>query len=153
MCLPLFFRHIPHSYVPITSLSNPPNNLCSIYHTLHPATIPRDHRGSLLQYSLQPLCQQASGSELLLCVSTAGLLEQGQAGQHLSCWQFSVDFVVPRTHIDTVSHLLLLSDHCQGTHNSSHHPVHTTGSHTHTLTHCSYCPKFMLDNVLSHRKW
>lgn len=79
-----------------------------------------------------------SWSELLLCVLTAGLFEQGQAGQHLGHRQFSVDFVVPRAHIDAVSHLLLLSDHCQDTrrHNSltwakSHH----THTHTATLTH------------------
>lgn len=51
--------------------------------------------------------------KLFLCVSTAGVLEQGQASQHLSHRQFSVDFVVPRANVDTVRQLLLLSHHCQ----------------------------------------
>lgn len=73
----------------------------------------------------------SSRSELLLCISTARLFEQGQAGQHFGQRQFSVDFVVSRAHIDAVSHLLLLSDHCQDTrrHNSltwaKSHNTHT----------------------------
>lgn len=84
----------------------------------------------------------SSWLELLLCVSATRLSEQGQASQHLGHWQFSVDFVVPRTHIDTVSHLLLLSDHCQDMriHNSlTQSKSHHTHAHTATLTHCLFC--------------
>ena len=89
----------------------------------------------------------SSGSELLLCISTAGLFEQGQAGQHLGQRQLSVDFVVSRAHVDTVSHLLLLPDHCQDTrgHNSltraKSHTTHTNkNTHTHTHTHTDWQP-------------
>lgn len=60
------------------------------------------------------------GLKLLLCVSAAGLFEQGQASEHLGHRQLSVDFVVPRANVDAVSHLLLLTNHCQDTrrHNS-----------------------------------
>lgn len=64
-------------------------------------------------FKCESLLCSLSRSELLFSISTAGLFEQGQASQHLGHWQFSMDLVVPRAHIDTVSHLLLLSDHCQ----------------------------------------
>lgn len=140
------FIHVHPIYVPFYNLSNPPSDLCSTYHTSHTAMLPPGPlRVTWLQCSLQPLFQQSSWSELLLCVSTAGLLEQGQASQHLSCQQFSVDFVVPRTHIDTVSHLLLLSDHCQGTHTTARHrPVHTIRSYAHTsLALCCWIHAWM----------
>lgn len=86
-------------------------------------------------------------SELLLCVWTAGLLEQGQASQHLSCRQFSVDFVVPRTHVDTVSHLLLLPDHCQETHTCTHNSSTWSSSHSHSHTLLVCAAEFMPENV------
>lgn len=56
-----------------------------------------------------------SRSKLFLCAPTARLFEQGEASERLHHRQLAMDFVVPRTHVDTVCHLLLLSNHCQDT--------------------------------------
>lgn len=81
-------------------------------------------------------------SKLFLCAPTPGLFEQGEASERLGHRQLAVDFVVPRTHVDTVSHLLLLSDHCQDTGRQTawgRVTQHTRTLHTATLTHCSSC--------------
>lgn len=62
-----------------------------------------------------PMIDGSSRSKLLLCAPTAGFFEQREASERLSHRQLAVDFVVPCAHIDSVSCLLLLSDHCQDT--------------------------------------
>lgn len=120
-----------------TSLSVPLSHLCSTLSLYHFKLI-----WLKLRYFYSSAGMDCSSwSELLLCVSTAGLFEQGQASQHLGHRQLSVDFVVSRTHIDTISHLLLLPDHCQYMRRQQLDMVQVFLSHTHTatLTHCPLC--------------
>lgn len=75
-----------------------------------------------------------SSSELLLSISAECLFEQSEAGQDFFDSKFSMDFVVSRTHVHTVSHLLLLTDHCQDTKHSSSAKSH----HTQLPSHISF---------------
>lgn len=82
-------------------------------------------------------------SKFLFSILTAGVFEQRQASQNLCHRHFSMDFVVSCAHIDTVSHLLLLSNHCQNMarYNSLTWLQQTalTNEHTATLTHHLSC--------------